>query len=419
MPRPPSSTRTSPHTEGRSEACSLPSQAIGDRVEESDLGTAYVRLDGLQKLYHGEAGIVCALINALPAYLAPRIGVGEAKFPALVAARAAPTLGARRVPADARAFLAPHSIDMLPLPPGTRSGLRRFGLRTMGDVASLREGALAHRFGPAGERAWKLSRGIDDSPFVPLRIEQTVAEHIPLPFPSASIEVLSVAVDSLLRRAYARPDMRGGYAGGVALECILHRASTWERTFRFKHPAGRWEHAARVVRSGLEASHPQAPVEEVTLSLSDLTGESGMQLGLIEEVRDRRERRLIEVDRRLRGRMNGAHALFRVVEVAPWHPAPEMRALRVPIDPAARQDIASLSAPVSTEVREGHDSRPEAVRAGGRWRQVADIEDTWSFDLWWMPRPLARTYHRVRLDDGTGLTLFRDHAETRWYRQSA
>lgn len=394
-------------------------QAVGDRVEESDLGTAYVRLDGLQKLYRGEAGIVCALINSLPAYLAPRIGVADAKFPALVAARTAPTLGARRVPADARAFLAPHSIDMLPLPPGTRSGLRRFGLRTMGDAASLREGALADRFGPPGERAWRLSRGIDDSPFVPLRAEQAVAEHTPLPFPSTSIEVLSVAVDSLLRRAYARPDMRGRYAGAADLECILSRTSAWARPFRFKHPAGRWEQAARVVRSGLEADHPRAPVEEVTLSLSDLTGESGMQLGLIEEARDRRERRLVEVDRRLRGRMNGAHALYRIVEVAPWHPAPELRALRIPLDPVAGQDMTSLSAPASIVVREEGDNRPGAVRTGGRWRRVADVEDTWSFDLWWMPRPLARTYHRVRLDDGTGLTLFRDHAEPRWYRQSA
>ena len=143
-----------------------------------------------------------------------------------------------------------------------------------------------------------------------------------------------------------------------------------------------------------------------------------MQLGLIEEARDRRERRLVEVDRRLRGRMDGAHALYRIIEVAPWHPAPEMRALRIPIDPAAGRDMASLSAPASIVVRAGGDHRPGAVRTGGRWRHVADIEDTWSFDLWWMPRPLERTYHRVRLNDGTGLTLFRDHAAPRWYRQS-
>ena len=96
-----------------------------------------------------------------------------------------------------------------------------------------------------------------------------------------------------------------------------------------------------------------------------------------------------------------------------------MRALRVPIDPSGRQDIGSLSAPVAVAVREGPDRRPAAVRLGGHWRRVDDVEDTWSFDLWWMPRPLARTYHRIRVEDGSQLTLFRDRDEPRWYRQSA
>ena len=33
-------------------------QGISDRVEESELGTAYVRLDGLEDLYGGEARLV-------------------------------------------------------------------------------------------------------------------------------------------------------------------------------------------------------------------------------------------------------------------------------------------------------------------------------------------------------------------------
>ena len=394
-------------------------QAVADRVEEAELGTVYVDMGGLDRLYRGEAGLVCALMNAVPAHLSPRMGVADAKFPALVAARTAAPLGARRIPADAGAFLAPHPVDMLPVPPGTMSGMRRLGLRTMGDVASLGEGALADRFGPAGHRAWRLSCGIDDSPLVPLEHAEAVTERTSLPFSTASAEVLSVAVDSLLRRAYARPDMRGRCAGGASIECALHRAPPWERAFRFKQPAAGWEQAARVVRSGLEADHPPAPVEDVALTLSGLAGEPGMQPGLIEDVRDSRDRRLVEVDRRLRGRAGGGHSLYRVVEVAPWHPAPEMRALRIPIDPAERRDIGSVSEPSLVAVREGPGRRPRAVRSGGRWRRVAGIEDTWSFDLWWMPTPISRTYHRVRLDDGTGLTLFRDRDGARWHRQSA
>ena len=38
-------------------------QRVSDRVEGTELGTAYVRLDGLERLYRGEAGVVSALLN--------------------------------------------------------------------------------------------------------------------------------------------------------------------------------------------------------------------------------------------------------------------------------------------------------------------------------------------------------------------
>ena len=45
-------------------------QGISDRVEGSELGTAYVRLDGLERLYGGNARLVNALLNAVPQDLA-------------------------------------------------------------------------------------------------------------------------------------------------------------------------------------------------------------------------------------------------------------------------------------------------------------------------------------------------------------
>ena len=96
-------------------------QGISDRVEGSELGTAYVRLDGLERLYGGEARLVNALLNAVPQDLAPRAGVAEAKFPAFVAARTSGPLRATRVPIDAVSFLAPHPVDLLPYPPTLKS----------------------------------------------------------------------------------------------------------------------------------------------------------------------------------------------------------------------------------------------------------------------------------------------------------
>ena len=103
-------------------------QGVSDRVEGAELGTAYVRIDGLEGLYGGEARVVSALLNAAPAYLSPRVGVADAKFPAFVAAWTCAAHGAFRVPEDVGAFLAPHSINLLPLSEGLKRELHRFGL---------------------------------------------------------------------------------------------------------------------------------------------------------------------------------------------------------------------------------------------------------------------------------------------------
>ncbi len=392
-------------------------QGVSDRVEGAELGTAYVRLDGLEALYGGEAQLVTTLLNAVSQDLAPRAGVGEAKFPSYVAARTSQPLGAVRVPPEAARFLAPHPVGLLPLPPAVREEMHRFGLHTLGDVAAMKAEALINRFGPVGQRAWQLAQGIDDSPLVPLKHEESVVEHAPLPLASASLELLLAAVDTLLRRAYAQPRMRGRYAGGATLECVLYWAAPWRKDFHFKRAVGDWQRASRILRGQLEADQPQAPVEEVTLALSNLTGESGMQLSLLSDLRGDRERRLAEAERQLQARMGRRPALYRVVPVAPWHPAPELRAMQVPLDPSGAGGMKALSLPSPVAVREGPEGEPAAVLLGERWQRVARIEDRWCFDLWWMPQPMTRNYYRVGREDGGEVTLFRDLRENRWFRQ--
>ena len=393
-------------------------QGISDRMERSELGIAYVRLDGLKDMYDGEARLVTALLNSVPLDLKPRVGVGDGKFPALVAALTSRSLGATKVPLDAGAFLAPHSIDLLPIPAKVRAAMHRFGLRTMGDVvASMKEGLLTDQFGAAGRRAWQLCHGVDDSPLVPLKYEESIMEHASLPFSSTSMDLLLMAVGTLLKKAYARPMMRGRCAGMVELKCILYGAPPWENVVHFKQGAANWERASSIIGSQLEADHPQAPVEEVTLTLLNISGGSGVQMSLLQDVREGRERRLLEAERQMQARTAGKHALYRVVDVAPWHPAPEMRALQVPIDPAGRDGMKSLSMPTSVAVQEGPDQQPVAVRLGKRWHQVGRIDDLWSFDLWWMPTPLTRTYYRISREDGKQITLFRDQRGDCWYQQ--
>ena len=339
-------------------------QGVSDRVEGAELGVVYVALDGLEMLYGGEEQLARALLDALPVSLIPRVGIGDGKFPALAAARSSEPLGVTRVPADAAAFLSPRPVCLLPMSASAISALRRFGLHTLGQVAAMNQDLLVDQFGPEGRWAWSLANGCDDRPLMPLKYKETVTEQTSLPFSSTSMELLLVAVDTLLRRAYSRPALRGRYAGQVTLECPVFGAAPWEKTVNFQEGVGRWERASFIVRSRLEAEPPEVPVDGLSLTLSGFTGESGSQLGLLPDIRDNRREQLAEVERRLQMRASGGPALYRVVEIAPWHPAPEMRAVRTPLDPLGGA-IIPLLPPEPVSVREGAHRRPEAVRLGG------------------------------------------------------
>ena len=191
-------------------------QGVSDGVEGAELGTAYVRLDDLQEMFGGEARLVGSLLNAVPAYLAPRVGVAEGKFPALVAASASAAHSAVKVPQDAAAFLAPHPIGLLPVPADVQVGMGHFGLRTLGDVAAMAREALVDQFGSQGGLAWDLANGIDQRPLRPMRNEETVVKRMALPSGAVSLELLPGAVDAPLRRACALPDARKDREGRLA-----------------------------------------------------------------------------------------------------------------------------------------------------------------------------------------------------------
>ena len=56
---------------------------------------------------------------------------------------------------------------------------------------------------------------------------------------------------------------------------------------------------------------------------------------------------------------------------------------------------------------------------GNRWHKVSRIDDRWSFDLWWMPEPMRRTYYLLSGEDGRRITLFRDQRGNCWYQQGS
>ena len=390
---------------------------VGDRVEPAELGTAYARVDGLESLYGGEEKVAAALLDAFPGWLNARVGVGSSKFTSYMAARTADVRSVAVCPMDEAAFLVPLPVELLPLSDDFKNSLRSFGVHSMGRVASLSRDILADRFGREGTLAWELCSGIDGRPVVPIMQETAIVEHASLPFSSTSIELILAATDILLQRAYSRPQLRRRLVGSITLTSTVLGDAPWTQTIRFREPMGNWKDISRLVRDRIEAQPPDAPLEDLTLTIEDIRSESGRQLGLLEEARDRRRDHIADIDRKLRARMQNVPALHKVVKVSPWHPVPEMRALKIPLDPASNDTFTPLHAPLLVRVREGEAHRPLAVRLKNSWREIHGIDDLWRFDLWWLPNPVTRSYFRVVDDTGRRLVLFRDNRCGLWYRQ--
>ena len=390
---------------------------VGDRVEHAELGTAYARLDGLESLYGGEEKAASALLNAVPDWLNARVGVGGSKFASYIAARTADVHSVAVCPTDDAGFLAPLSIDLLPLSDDLKRSLHGFGVHTMGRVASLSRDMLSDRFGREGVLAWELCSGIDRRPVVPVKAATSLTEHASLPFSSTSIELLLATVDILLQRAYSRPHLMRRLAGSMTLTSTVLGAAPWTQAVRFKEPVGEWQSASRQLRDRIEAHPPDAPVEDLTLTVEDIRAESGRQLGLLEDARDRRHERITDIDRKLRARMRNVPVLHRIVDVAPWHPVPEMRALKVPVDPSHSDAFTPLHSPLPVDVQESQGRLPLAVQSKKGWQEIHGIDDYWDFDLWWLPKPITRSYFCVVDAEGQRLVLFRDEREGCWYRQ--
>ncbi len=300
-------------------------------VDEAGLGQAYVRLDNVEAMHWGEASAVKAVLGAVPAYLTPKVGVGAGKFPASVAAAMAEPGSALRVPEKVRDFLAPLSINLLPVEWKMKERLLSFGLEVLGQVAALGSGPLQAQFGPTGKMLWDLTQGRDIRPFFPRRLEETIEESLSFQVPIASLEAIVTAADNLLARAFNQPGMRGRFARICTFEGSVFRAPTWRKEMVFREPIGDKNRAITLVKHTLEGHPPSGPLEDLQLILSGLTGEAGRQENLFLDVR--RRENLKEALRQLKARLGIEPPIYAIREVEPWSRLPERRQALVPYVP--------------------------------------------------------------------------------------
>ena len=309
-------------------------ETVSPLVEPATLGCAFVGLEGLNGHYRDEMALGDALAQAVghACSLMSSVGLAEGKFTARVAATVSAAGEVCLVPkGQEKKFLAPIDVCLLPCSRDTLRHLGLFGLRTVGDLASLPLGAAQAQFGSEGRRIWELAQGIDGEPLRPLRREESIREHLAFYAPLISREALVTAGRQLLTRLLGQPAMNGRVARRMTLRALLSDGRCWERAVVFREATADQEQMLCVLRTAIETAPLTAPIEELSIELSGFAGETGKQEGFFSG-NGRQRRQVAESIRQLKARY-GRSPVAQVVEVEPWSRIPERRHALIDYDP--------------------------------------------------------------------------------------
>ena len=131
-------------------------RGVCEAVSETELGIAYVEMDGDETSHADEPRVAAGLMSSIPNDWEPQLGIAADRFAAHCAARIARPGHALRVPDDPeprRDFLAPLSVNLLPIDVYTLAALHDQGIHRLGQLDDLSPAGLAILAGGDGVRA--------------------------------------------------------------------------------------------------------------------------------------------------------------------------------------------------------------------------------------------------------------------------
>jgi protein ImuB len=338
---------------------------------------------------------------------------------------------------------------------GAAGPFRSLGLSTLGELAGLPSGALVGRFGAMGLHAARLSRGEDDSRFLPDELPEVLEEQVQLDWPAEALEpvlfALKMLVDRLCgrlqgrQRAAVRLTVTVGLEGGTPLTVplVLARASAESRLL------------VELIRHRLTDLTVTQPITTLHLRVDEASADAGRQLVLGDAPAGEVE--LEVVMSRLQSAL-GEDALFSAAPLAthcpeeawtrtaPLSPSPETGEGRGEVARPAPKPPTTGKWPKRKAKREQHgtislptlQTRPPrlfkepsrlntelsaegaivTVTLAGRRRKVESLTGPERLvGSWWSPDPFSRDYYRLQLEGVGQLWVFRDGKDGAFYAQ--
>ena len=145
------------------------------------------------------------------------------------------------------------------------STVRRWGLKTLGDLAALPSADLFERLGASGLMLQRLARGEDDRPLVPDPVENPLEASLALEWPIEGLEPLSFVLRRLFETLCAR--LERGRVGAAVLHVRLWLVTreVHARTLQLPAPLRDPRVLCTLVLLDLESHPPSAGIDRVAI----------------------------------------------------------------------------------------------------------------------------------------------------------
>jgi protein ImuB len=353
-----------------------------------------IETTGSSHLWGGESGLAADLARRLARQgIVHRLAIADTLGAAAAVARFAAAEGAPAIlpPGGMRQALAPLPVEALRLDPATAQGLRRVGLRRVGDLYAMPRDALVRRFGETVAR--RLDQALDFLPEPLSPLGETPVRRVRLSFaePIADPADLARAAERLacdLVQWLARE-----MAGARRLDLAFHRIDGRVEHIRLgtARPSRDPRHLAGLLAARLDTVDPGLGIEDMILAAYAVEPLGAEQINLAGGASASGD--LAPLLDRLAAKLGGA-ALSRI-EARESH-LPERASVKLPIGDTKESSMHCFS-PLPPPAGEGR-KPPRPVRL---FEPPQPVEAFWllpddpPFRFAWRRRP-----HRVTRADG-------------------
>jgi protein ImuB len=387
------------------------------RVEAQGPTPVLLDLHGLGRVWPAPEALGQALIDAAHARaLEAHVALAWTRVAALVVVRWRPGLTIVP-PGGEAALLAPLPLASLGLDPEKEELFRRWGLRTLGDLAALPASGLAERLGPEGPRLRRLARGEDDAPLVPTPPPESFECTLDLDWPVDGLEPLSFLLARVLEPLCETLTARGRRAAALALELRLVDGSRHTRVLKLAAPSAEPRTWRTLLLLDLEVHPAGEAVQRITVR-AEPTPARTVQFSLLDPAQPSPER-LAEAMARLHewtasGR-GGAASLVDTHRpgafvLGTFAPGPASGA---PVTTTPRVALRAFRPPLPAQVSI-RDGAPSFVAASGVRGAVLDHAGPWRASGDWWDVAWSREEWDVALASGV-FRIFRDALREAWF----